>query len=43
MAVTHHCRSKSGAKAMAKRLRKRGNNVSMTKTKKGWSVSSWKK
>lgn len=43
MAVTHHCRSKSSAKAMARRLRKHGNKVSMNKTKKGYSVSAWKK
>ena len=43
MAVTHHCRSKSSAKAMARRLRKRGNKVSMSKLKKGWAVSAWKK
>jgi len=42
MAVTHHCRSKRGAKKLAKRLRKHGNKVSYTKTKKGWSVSAWK-
>ena len=43
MAVTHHCRSKTSAKAMAHRLRKHGNNVSMNKLKKGWSVTAWKK
>ena len=42
MAVVHHCRSKKGAKAMARKLRKHGNKVSMTKTKKGYSVNAWK-
>jgi len=42
MAVTHHCKNKTTARAMAKRLRKHGNKVSMSKTKKGWSVSAWK-
>ena len=42
MAVTHHCKNKTTAKAMARRLRRRGNNVSYSKTKKGWSVSAWK-
>ena len=42
MAVTHHCKTKANAKAMARKLRRAGNNVSYTKTKKGWSVSAWK-
>lgn len=43
MAVTHHCKSKTSARAMAHRLRKHGNNVSMSKRKVGWSVTAWKK
>lgn len=43
MAVTHHCRSKTSAKAMAHKLRKKGNQVSMSKRKVGWSVTAWKK
>jgi len=43
MANTHHCRTKKGAKSLAKKLRKYGNNASISKTKKGYSVSAWKK
>ena len=42
MAVTHHCRTKKGANAMARRLRRHGNQVSVNKTKKGYSVCAWK-
>ena len=42
MAVTHHSKSKKAALAMAKRLRKKGNKVSVNKLKKGYSVCSWK-
>jgi len=42
MAVTHRCRKKTGAKALARRLRKYGNKASLNKTKKGWSVTAWK-
>jgi hypothetical protein len=42
MANTHHCRTKRGAKKMAKRLRKYGNKASINKTKKGYSVTAWK-
>jgi len=42
MANTHKCSTKTGAKQLARRLRKHGNKVSMNKTKKGWSVTAWK-
>jgi len=42
MAVTHKCRKKKSALAMAKKLRKKGNKTSVNKTKKGYSVSAWK-
>lgn len=43
MAVTRHCKTKSSAKKMARRLRKKGNQVSVSKRSKGYSVTSWKK
>ena len=43
MAVTHHCKSKTSAKKMAHKLRKKGNQVSMSKRTRGWSVTAWKK
>jgi len=43
VANTHHCRKKKTALAKARRLRKYGNNASVNKTKKGYSVTAWKK
>jgi len=42
MANTHHCKNKTSAKRMARRLRKHGNKVSYRETKNGYSVSAWK-
>lgn len=42
LANTHHCKNKTSAKAFASRMRKKGFSVSMSKTKKGYSVSVWR-
>jgi len=42
MAKTHHCKTKKNAKILARKLRKKGVNVSMNKTKKGYSVVGWR-
>lgn len=36
--ATHHCRTKTNAKAYAKRMRSRGYNASIGKVKNGWNV-----
>ena len=42
MANTHHCKTKTSAKMYCSRMRRKGFKTSMSKTKKGWSVSVWR-